>query len=233
MSNETFHGFSRDTTQFLMELRENNNRTWFEANKLRYQHEVLAYAQRLVLDLGARLQEKYGDIHADPRTNGQGSIFRIYRDVRFSKDKSPYKTNLGIFFWYGAAERNQRPGFYFHLEGDHFALYNGVYEFTKAGLERYRQAVASPISGPKLVQAIQKIQGASSYVVGGHHYKRIPPGYDVPPDRAGYLCFNTIYTVLELPLLDILFTPELVDFCLQHYGNMYPLLHWLVEEMGI
>ncbi len=233
MPGETFTGFSKDAVQFLMDLRENNNRTWFEANKSRYLQEVLHQAQRFVLDLGGRLQKEYGDIHADPRTNGQGSIFRIYRDVRFSKDKSPYKTNLGIFFWHGSAERNQRPGFYFHLEGDHFALYNGVYEFTKAGLERYRQAVASPIIGPKLIQAIRVIQTAGPYVVGGHHYKRIPPGYEVPPDRSEYLCFNTIYTMLELPLLDVLFTAGLVDFCLEHYGRMYPLLQWLVEDLGI
>ena len=83
--------------EFLSELAENNNREWFQDNKARYERDVRDALVRFVADFGDRLHEISPHMVADPRLSG-GSIFRIYRDVRFSKDKSPYKTNAGMHF---------------------------------------------------------------------------------------------------------------------------------------
>ena len=86
--------FGPELFEFLTELRNNNNREWFQANKGRYQSDVLEPLQTFVADFGPRLHDISPHFVADPRPSG-GSIFRIYRDVRFSKDKTPYKTHPG------------------------------------------------------------------------------------------------------------------------------------------
>jgi len=142
MTNRTFQGFSRDTVSFFHELEENNERAWFEANRERYQLEVVQPAQAFVLAMNEPLHSVYPGLQADPRPNGTGSIFRIHRDTRFSRDKRPYKTNLGIFFWHGWPGKRERPGYYVHLEGNSLALYCGLYEFSSEKLLNYRRAAA-------------------------------------------------------------------------------------------
>ena len=120
-----FTGFSPAVLEFYRGLVANNNREWFEANKDIYRQEVLGQAQCFVVAMGERLRRLVPTLAYDTRTNGAGSIFRIYRDVRFSRDKTPYKTHLGIFFWEGAWSKKEAPGFYFQLEPERVGLYAG------------------------------------------------------------------------------------------------------------
>ncbi len=226
-----FNGFPPDTIPFFRELRENNNRHWFAANKRRYQENVLFPAQAFVMALGSRLQQRFPGIQADPRTNGSGSIFRIYRDTRFSHDKTPYKTNLGIFFWHGGLPKSEAPGFYFHLDGDGIGLYAGVYEFSSPMLQRFRQAVADPILGASLVNAVAKIRAHEIYSIGGKHYKKMPRGFEAPEDRAEFLLYNTLYAFAEWPAGDFLCEPAFIDFCVEHFTHLHPLLDWLCQWM--
>lgn len=230
MTQSLFQGFNRDTVSFFQELEANNERGWFEANRERYQREVVQPAQAFVLAMGEPLRTVYPDLQADPRPNGAGSIFRIYRDTRFSRDKRPYKTNLGIFFWHGWQGKQGRPGYYVHLEASTLALYCGLYEFSSQQLLEYRRAVADPRRGARLLEAIARIKAAGPYTLGGHHYKRIPRGFEVPPERAELICFNTIYTMLESPIPPEFWSSRLVDYCIDHFMAMRPLLEWLVEE---
>ena len=91
-----FHGFPKAAVTFYEELAQNNAKAWFETHKALYQQDVIVPAQQFVLAMGERLKILSPAIIADTRLNGSGSIFRIYRDTRFSPDKSPYKTFLGI-----------------------------------------------------------------------------------------------------------------------------------------
>ena len=94
---ETFSGFPKGTVSFLRDLAANNNREWFTAHRPEYETAVLEPARAFVRVMGERLRRLSPQIKAEPRIDG--SLFRLYRDIRFSPDKSPYKTNLGIFFW--------------------------------------------------------------------------------------------------------------------------------------
>src|SRR5439155_14951950 len=107
--------FSRELFAFLRELAENNDREWFAANKARYVAEVQEPALAFIEDVGLRLSDVSRHLVADPRTTG-GSLFRIYRDVRFAKDKSPYKTHIGIQFRHERARDAHAPGVYLPLE---------------------------------------------------------------------------------------------------------------------
>ena len=102
---------------FFRELKENNNREWFQANKQRYETQVREPLLHFITDFGVRLPEISPRYMADARKSG-GSLFRIYRDVRFSKDKSPYKTTAGIQFRHENGKDVHAPGFYLHLEPD-------------------------------------------------------------------------------------------------------------------
>jgi uncharacterized protein (TIGR02453 family) len=94
-------------------------------------------ARSFVTAMGEKLRKIAPGIVADPRVNK--SIFRIYRDTRFSKEKTPFKTNLGIWFWEGDLPRMESFGFYFHVEGKKMMLAAGVYMFQKEQLEAFRK----------------------------------------------------------------------------------------------
>jgi uncharacterized protein (TIGR02453 family) len=100
---------------FLREVEENNNREWWEANKDRYIRTIREPAKEFIADFEPRLQAMSDHFVADTRTNG-GSLMRPYRDTRFSKDKTPYKTNVGIQFRHEMGKDVHAPGFYVHIE---------------------------------------------------------------------------------------------------------------------
>ena len=104
-----FPGFPPETQAFLRELRENNNRDWFTANKARFDDVVRAPALQWVAVMGERLRTIDPDIVVDLRANGSGSLMRAARDTRFSKDKSPYKVNVAMLWWHGAGKKMQHP----------------------------------------------------------------------------------------------------------------------------
>ncbi|MDL2226884.1 DUF2461 domain-containing protein, partial [Deltaproteobacteria bacterium OttesenSCG-928-M10] len=118
-------GFSEETITFLADLRANNNRTWFMENRDRAEKFLLSPARDLVAAVGDLLRRQRPDIVADPRTDR--SLYRLNRDTRFSRDKTPYKAHLGVWWWEGAGGRMECPGFYFHLTPDGFGWSVGCY----------------------------------------------------------------------------------------------------------
>ena len=149
-----FAGFPPECLRFFRGLARHNDRAWFGAHKADYERDVLVPARAFVVAMGARLRRLSPGLRVDPRTGGAGSIFRIHRDVRFSKDKRPYKTNLGILFWEG--ERKSGSGYYFHLEPSGLELYVGMYAFDKDQLSAWRRAVDDPTSGRLLAALLRK-----------------------------------------------------------------------------
>lgn len=225
----TFSGFPQAGLQFFRDLAANNDREWFEAHKPTYLDQVVAPAQSFVLTLGPLLQTVVPGIVFDPRTNGSGSIRRIYRDIRFSKDKTPYNTHLGIVFWQGGQKRMGGASFYVHLSPTGGVIYTGMYEFSKPFLEAYRQAVVDEELGAELDDVLAALRQTGSYPVGGESYKRVPAGYDPQHPRADLLRYGTLYS--ESPRIDppVVSTPELVEVCLEHCRQMAPLHRWLVS----
>ncbi|MBE9524604.1 MAG: DUF2461 domain-containing protein, partial [Chloroflexi bacterium] len=148
MTISSFDGFPVETINFLAALRTNNNKPWFVEHKSDYESFFISPAREFAVAMGARLRELSPGVIADPRVNK--SIFRIYRDVRFSHDKTPYKTHLALFFWVGNGAKLENPGYYFHLDADNLMLGGGIYQFSKPLLKAYRNAVIDPALGPAL-----------------------------------------------------------------------------------
>jgi uncharacterized protein (TIGR02453 family) len=227
----TFNGFPEETVRFYRELSRHNDRAWFEAHKDEYRQTVLAPAVDFVLAMGEGLRRFAPGVVADPRTNGAGSIFRIYRDTRFSKDKRPYKTYLGILFWQGRGKKMENPGFYFQLAPDGLMLGAGTYAFTPRGLEAFRKAVAHTTRGPALTKAVGKVT-KRGYEIGGAHYKRVPRGFDPDHPNAELLKHNGLYAYTEGAIPKQLHTRDLLAFCLKAFKEMYPIQEWIVENVG-
>ncbi len=223
----SFTGFSPETVKFLTALKTHNNREWFKRNKPTYTAHVLEPALAFVTAMGERLRGIAPEIIYAPRLNR--SIFRIYRDTRFSPDKSPYKTHLGIFFWEGIRPRMECPGFYFHLEPPYLMLGGGLYRFPRSRLEMYRSAVVHPEYGIELSEIVNGIQRLGGYSLGGTHYKRIPPGFDAAHPRADLLLHNGLYAGMESPIPDDLYSHRLLDYCMKRFTPLTRLHRWLVE----
>jgi len=221
-----FKGFSRQAVAFLRGLAAHNDRDWFADHKAEYETAVLAPARAFVLAMGERLKRLTPGVRFDPRANG--SLFRIYRDTRFSPDKSPYKTNLGILFWEGNGPRMDCPGYYFHLEPPTLMIGGGFYVFSRPLLERYRRTVADAEYGPELAAIVKKITARPGYTLGGEHYKRLPAGYDPDPAAAGLLLHDGLYAGCETPIPAELHSAALVDYCFARFKPIEPLHRWLV-----
>lgn len=226
-----FKGFPKELVTFYRELIHNNDRTWFEDHKGEYKQHVIAPAQQFVLAMGERLRSISSNVIADTRTNGAGSIFRIYRDTRFSPDKSPYKMFLGIFLWEGNRKKVENSGYYFHLESNKLMLAVGIHIFPKPQLKIYRDAVVHPKHGMRLLEAVESVMALEDYQIGGSHYKRMPSGYDAKHKNAEFLLYNGLYAFVEGDIPDELHSEALLDYCFEKFHDMAPIHQWLVRVM--
>ena len=126
--------------RFLEDLRDNNNRQWFQANKGRYEREVLEPCLAFIRAFGPRLRKISPFFVASDERVG-GSLMRVYRDTRFGKDKTPYKTNVGIQFRHELGRDVHAPGFYVHIEPEEYFLALGVWRPDRDSLHQIRQAI--------------------------------------------------------------------------------------------
>jgi uncharacterized protein (TIGR02453 family) len=225
-----FSGFSQKTEKFWRELKKNNNKDWFDQNRALYDTEVVAPAREFVTAMGARLKKIAPDIRALPQVNK--SLFRINRDTRFSHDKSPYKTHMGLWMWEGAGPRMECSGFYFHLEPPGVMLGVGIHIFPKNLLDTYRDAVADDKTGPALVKILGQIESTGDYGVGGEFYKRVPRGFDPDHPRADLLRYNGLAAYISTKIPEEFYSPALVDWCFKHFKVMAPLHAWLRDNVA-
>jgi uncharacterized protein (TIGR02453 family) len=221
-----FQGFFPETVSFFKSLQRNNSRDWFAQHKETYDTRVLEPAKAFVTDLGEHLRKISPEIIAVPQINR--SIFRIYRDTRFSPDKSPYKTHLALFFWEGIKSRMECPGFYFHLTPSHLMLGVGLYRLPSPALEQYRSAVVHPEYGAELGDIAGRIKKLDGYNLGGRHYKRLPPGFDSQHPNADLLLHNGLYAGTENPLPEELYSVRLIEYCMERFRPLADLHRWLV-----
>jgi uncharacterized protein (TIGR02453 family) len=161
--------FTPQLFAFLRELKRNNDREWFSANKDRYERELKEPALAFVEDLGYRLPAVAPQLTADKR-----SLFRIYRDTRFSKDKTPYKTHVGIYFRHARNAEADTAGLYLHLEPGHVFLGAGIWHPASPALKRIRDAL---VHRPEAWRAALAAVEPDWKLADGESLKRAPAGY--------------------------------------------------------
>lgn len=171
-----FKGLPKDFFLFFKQLAANNERPWFEANKQRYKDVVIAPLCDFMEAMAPRVAKISKHIVVDPRPNG-GSMFRIYRDVRFAKDKSPYKTNAGLHFRHGLGKDAHVPGFYMHFAPDEVFFGGGIWMPEAAALGKVRHAIADDAKSWKKVVEDKAFVTAFKEV-RGEALVRPPKGFD-------------------------------------------------------
>jgi uncharacterized protein (TIGR02453 family) len=167
--------FSRETFRFLKDLAENNNRDWFKDNQSRYDRYIKEPAQRFILAVGERLPEISPHLRADPRPVG-GSLFRIHRDVRFSRDKSPYKTATGIQFRHAQGRDAHAPGLYLHIEPRECFVGVGSWRPAGPALRAIRNQILEEPDGWRSARDHEAFQ--ARFELSGERLKRGPRGVD-------------------------------------------------------
>ncbi|MBX3061381.1 MAG: DUF2461 domain-containing protein [Anaerolineae bacterium] len=213
------------TLEFLRELRLNNNKQWFEAHRVQYQA-----AQRAFEDLVTELILRFDDIESLSGITAKECIFRIYRDVRFSPDKSPYKINMGAGI--SARGKNAKGNeYYLHIQpdGESF-LGGGMYIPSSDDLRNYREAVA------RKPEKLRKLLGDKNFVrvfgkVEGEQLKTAPKGY--APDHPAIDLLRYKQMVASLPLPDdVVTSSDLSDLLLDSCKVLKPFLDYFKEIMA-
>lgn len=172
-------GFSEDTFSFLRRLAENNNRDWFNAHKLEYEACVRLPAFAFIEAIAPQLEKISPHFVAKASKMG-GSLMRVYRDVRFSKNKTPYKTNIGIQFRHEQGKDVHAPGFYVHIEPSRVSIGVGKWHPDAPAMKLIRQHIDTFPQSWSDSQASEKFQ--KHFELGGESLKRAPKGY--PQDHA-------------------------------------------------
>jgi len=226
--NSALKTFPKKTVSYLRKLSRNNNREWFEENRDKYNSDFLEPCFQFVVEMGDKLQDLDPEIVAIPKIDK--SIFRLHRDVRFSKDKTPYKTNAGLYFWNGKVKKMEASGFYFHLEPKLFGVGLGMYMFPPNLLKKYRNVVSNHASSKELHQLVRSLE-KKGYAIGGQKFKKTPKGYDPNIQYPGYLLFEGIYAWFESDDFKKLDGGKAVNYIFKIFKDMLPLHKWLVKRL--
>lgn len=225
----TFTGFPPETLAFLKGIHAHNEKAWFDANRALYEAGYVAPARAFVDTVGPKLKTLAPEVQYEAKVNG--SMSRINRDIRFSKDKRPYKEHLGLWFWHGDKRQWDVPGFWFELTPTQLQLGVGIYMLQGEALDAFRQSVIHPRSGKALLAAVATVEKAGKYEVGGKTRKLKPRGFEADSDRADYLLYEGLYVSASLPV-ETASKPRLADICLKHYAAMWPIGQWLLAEVS-
>ena len=224
-----FSGFSTQAIEFLAELAQNNNRTWFEAQREVCEGLLIAPAKELVEALGLRLRQLDPEIRAIPRVRGSIKAFEHRR--RFPQGAPPYNEHLDLWFWSGPRRAWDNSGFYLRLGATRLTLAGGMIEFQKEALACYRESLLEDERGAALSAIVHDLR-ADGYIVGGESYKKTPPGVPADFPRAALSRHRGLFATLEGPHPPELATPAFVDFCFAHFARMHPLHGWLVATQA-
>jgi len=220
---------SPKTFKFLKDLAENNNRDWFQANKQRFEDELREPALQFVRDFGPYLEDISPFFRADDRKSG-GSMFRIYRDTRFSKDKSPYKTYTGLQFRHEQGKDAHCPGYYLHLQPKEFFVGVGIWHPDGDTLKMIRAAIDADPERWKKVSRAKSF--TKTFALSGDSLKRAPKGYEVDHPLIGDLKRKDFIAVTQLTQKQVTGPGFIKDFAkMCHTGS--PLVQFLCDAIEV
>lgn len=208
-----FESFSPEALGFLRDLRANNTKEWFAANKAIYETHLKEASRQFADDMATALRVLTGQTHSS-------KIFRIHRDVRFSKDKTPYNAHLHIAFS-PDGKADQPPMWFFGLSPDDLALGCGVFQYEKEALAAFRTEMAGP-KGAELTKLTAEMR-KRGFRVGDPELKRVPSGYnkDHPNEEALRRKGFTVWTDLGNSAFAI--EPNLIERTIELFEDLLPV----------
>lgn len=220
--------FTQDFLDFFKELAANNHKDWFHANKKRYEKSVKDPFRIFVQDM----IDKTAVIDKRFAGEAKDAIFRINRDIRFSKDKSPYKLQMGAVISPGGRKEGMGiPGMYLELSPAHFRFYSGLYMPEKDVLKRVREYIV------KHAKELDKLVSDKEFVskfgeLRGERNKVLPKEFKEAAEKQPYLFNKQFYFFSELPAETIL-REDLADVIMEHFEASQPMRQFLTKARGL
>jgi uncharacterized protein (TIGR02453 family) len=217
--------FTKDSFRFLTDLEKNNEREWFNANKKRYTEDLKAPFEQFIADLIEAMTPFFESLPIAPKD----AIFRIYRDVRFSKDKSPYKTRVSALVNPGGRKEMTRPGLYIEISAKEIRIYSGLYMLDTQQLKNVRSHISHNLG--EFAKLINNTKFKATFgEVRGEQNKRIPKEFEEDLKNQPLLANKQFYYFTTLPTSAALkegFIKEVVDT----YKVAQPLSEFLYEGL--
>lgn len=220
--------FNESFFRFYEELKVNNERAWFQDNKKRYEKDVVAPMLSFIEAMGPRLSVISSRFRADPRKSG-GSLFRIYRDTRFSKDKTPYKTHAAAHFRHELAKDVHAPGFYFHVDTESLFIASGIWQPGSEALNAIREAIAE---NPETWMKIQKDAAAAGFAPHGDSLKRPPRGFDKDHPAIEEIKRKDFILTKSYPA-ETLLREDLADLVIADFAETKQMVSFLCRAMDV
>ncbi|MBI5594434.1 MAG: DUF2461 domain-containing protein [Deltaproteobacteria bacterium] len=221
---ENFEGFSSATFQFLGNLCDNNHKAWFELHKPDYQDHVLRPMQALVSELGLFMLSIDPDIEVTPALNK--TISRIYRDTRFSKDKSPYKTSHWITFKRLRKEWKDFPAFFFEISPNSYRYGMGFYDASRQTMDNFRESIDS--DPRSFLSVISFYAGQEIFTIEGEEYKR-PLKADIPKEFQAWYNRKNLYLICNRQIQGSGIDKKLISDLMHGFEIIAPFYHFLCE----
>jgi uncharacterized protein (TIGR02453 family) len=224
--------FTRDAMGFLKGIKKNNNKAWFEAHRADYEQHVREPMRELIGEMDARFRTLAPEIGGDPKR----SMFRINRDIRFSKDKSPYKTHAACWFHHSRAskqvgsEANEgSAGFYFHLEPGQSMVGAGLWMPPSNQIKRLRNAIDDDPKGfERMTRSLKRFGGLDDESM----LKRMPRGYEETNPAAKWLRYQSFTSGRRLTDAQVT-NPRLGALLAKEFAGLLPLVRWLNAALGL
>ena len=235
MSASEFRGFTPAAIRFLASLKRNNTREWFHAHRDAYERDVREPLAAFVEEMDVRFAELAPEIVGDPKR----SLFRIHRDVRFSNDKSPYKTNAACWFYHGDAGRgvgsttpHGGAGFYFHMEPGESMIGGGIWMPPRPTLTRLREQIDEEHASLRRILREPALRKRFGTLDESSKLTRMPRGYAEDHPAADLLRHQS-FTVGRTLSDAELFNPRLADLLARDYARLVPLVRWFNGALGL
>ena len=220
---------TREFFEFFQDLKLHNDRDWFQTNRSRYEQFVREPLLRFVREFDFRLRAISPHFVADARKNG-GSVFRIHRDVRFSKDKSPYKTAAGVQFRHRSGKDVHAPGFYLHLEPGGCFVGMGIWRPDGPSLNKIRRGIVR--QPERWRDVIKESTVAGQFRQSGDRLKRPPKGF--PPEHPLVEDLKWKDYVVSRPLSDAeVLRPGFIDAFAADCSSGASFMRFLTDALGL
>lgn len=220
--------FSEATFEFLAQLAVNNDKAWFEANKPRYEELAREPALDFIAAMGPLLHAFAPRFDAIPRKIG-GSLMRVYRDTRFSTDKTPYKTNIGIQFRHALGKDVHAPGFYLHIATDECFLGAGCWQPEPDALGKIREAIARK---PEKWFAVRDTLNSTGWQLWGDSLTRPPRGYAADHPAIEDMKRKHFVSLLPLSPREVA-GQNFVEFAAQRFSETALFMRYLCEALEV
>ena len=225
---ENFPGFSQKTLEFLTDLSENNNKIWFEEHRYDYNEYLMKPLRNLVIDLGEFMLAAI-DPYLDVNPAINRTISKIYRDIRFSNDKSPFKSTMWITFKRPNKDWKDEPTYFFEISPAFYRYGMGFYCASKDTMDKFREVMDKK---PKeFMKSISFLSKQNTFVLEGGKYKRLIDK-NKPEEIQQWYQRRNLYLVCNRPIEKRLFSRKLIDDLISGFEIIAPFYHFLWNIKG-